>query len=542
MFRRCFAALPVIALMAAVTMFAVFRNAMALDRSTETILNLSGLNDDQLGQIAAGRTLIVYVGNAEARGVVEFLAPLDPARRKAILDDIQHHQDRLHRVVLDGVGQFREALRKNEFTYRPGMNQGEICLLAIVDGPGVGDSQISTFRYQWSGGKWMETQVEHWRWSESLNLERVEEGTRFELNLPASITRIVRQMLRLGPRGFVDSTHFDRALYFVRSHGGRFTLDPSIQPTLLNQRTASDLRHVLLYDAHGANGESLRSNLYAAYWSKETAKTVLETAVTLEDGSSFENTGTSFENTGTSFENSGNSFENTGTSFENTGTSFENTGTSFENTGTSFSDGSSFENGSSFSDGSSFQDGSTFEAGGTFGFGGKKMIYDCDIVPIPGRSGKKSTSPEWIVRLGAACTYGKGQLPQGVVPLELPHAESPRAPTLVMLESCHGDHIVAESVPGDSAKVVSIISPGQLYVDLVHYDRFSASRLQALPFILSWGLDEQSEYYTPIVGEIAQHLVSHVSGDGLLPEDGFRFEGKWRENWCKLSVRVRDSR
>jgi hypothetical protein len=179
-----------------------------------------------------------------------------------------------------------------------------------------------------------------------------------------------------------------------------------------------------------------------------------------------------------------------------------------------------------------------------------KVWFDRTIVPVPVANPTETcmdpiqlaTTPEVIILLGAYASensdvpgMGQGSVHQ----LSLPVGSDPSMPTLIIMESCYSSPAIVSALDnatdksnGPRRQAVVIHPKAQLYYDLVRYEGFSASDCLTLPHILNQHRPQGG-------GQNAAELLNrHFSLEGLdqpvLGDQGGKSENKWNKLFIGL--------
>lgn len=527
------------------------------DSTTKTILQPADFTSDAIADICTSSNFFVFVGNADSMGTIEFLRPVPGPIQAAVKAQFASAQTAFSQAVNRAAGDLADALQVNDCltlydqafereraanslpplggsgatsydalkqtTINNIIKKQRVLLATLIDGPNNGDSSIETRWYGWtqstSGSpQWGIKDQRSWQWNTTSAALEATTGA-FELNLPRSLSAIIKQLMILTPAGqFVTTVPpqdsnadpntlpgFNRVNYFFKTHGGLYTMDSTRHPDLLNRATPGDAQQVLLFDAHGDQGEVVSSDLYSPFWTKQTAcqlyRELGNDALYASDQCA--------------------AYEQAAAQGDVDEIS-QNITAGVDTGGCSNTAGS-----------------------------GKGLLFDQTTMPVAS-SGADVTDPtqlellpEGVIRMGEALTYSSNaQLPYGIGQLQLSPASSANATTIyqadmIVLDSCYGSDKVGNALLAALQNwprpLVTISNPNPLYIDLLQYNQLSLVDYVALPSTFVAGALYQNAQKSPSpstandpylqagaeslqkLGAVADSLTKHFAG-GLDPQ------------------------
>ncbi len=415
---------------------------------------IDALSDQAVREICESKTAVIFIGNADSFGTLEFRAPLAETVKAAIRSEWTETASQFSHAVrkasseLDNMfnNSCRSIYERRKLPTKELQANNQLAFIQILDGPEVGDSMIATRVYGWSANSWT-SERKLWKYDQGLNgLTPCEMPCAQELNMPRDAQSIAEALLAkiAPPQGF------DQHIYIFKTHGGLYTNSAaSLTSPLLDRSTSSTENHsVLLFDTHGPGGP-LNSDLAAPFWSRASACRVLNT---LRPKMARELGCQETLNLG-------------------------------ETAGV---------------------DGSTCNTASTGK--GQLIPLNSDLLrnPIldpsevarcmgPGCSDllmRAAYSPEGFIALGEAATYDPTlALPRGVHRLKLSAISSnkPFASSTILLDSCFGmDHVIDSLAQTAHQRLITVTSANPLYFNLVNYENMSAVDFFRLPYLLGF--------------------------------------------------------
>ena len=245
-----------------------------LDKDHNLDLVNLGLTPAQRDGICGKRPIFIYIGNGE-RATVD-------------IKGAQGRTNELERQIAKDVEDLKKGLGRMTIfcTTKFSALDGKIpraMLLTVTDGAGFKDSSIKAVWFTFDGSAaqkagsgdivngytngWKTSDTTSWKISESGTLVENPGDVPTEIHLPTQIESIVRNALKMKPKGHPDF-EFDQTFYFIKSHGGRFSAektDPGIAGLfrqLSSKSTPTYEGHSFLFDPNGPSGEKKVADLF----------------------------------------------------------------------------------------------------------------------------------------------------------------------------------------------------------------------------------------------------------------------------------------
>lgn len=447
---------------------------------------LTRLSDAALRQVCEASHGVFFVGNGEQLGELVFRNPeLVAGERAAIKEEFARRGRDFYAAIKEAAAGFGgpsedgRGLASNrcwqlyEERHLPtsALASSRLLLVKVLDGPGMGDSQVTTTLYQWQSGRWQPTTND---WQLSNDRLQPASGGPWELYLPKQLNQVVLEALHLFP-GPNSLASYDNHVYFFKTHGGLLPAAGRRRSPLLSDLPAEG-QPVLLFDGHPKQALADQEALRSPFWGKFHACRIWQYL----DPQRFANAGCT---------GSGPTSDTGGTAGV---------------------------------------DGATCNTAGT----GKGLLLRGNdelfaaVAPSEaawrrcrgdgclGVASRGALAPDGYIRLAPAVTYDTDWLPSPAVSgLRLIPGRSPlnTAADVVILDSCYGMKSVLRSLirarqdpsdrSGSGRKLVALWGPNPLYYRLFEYEMFTTSRMMLLGYLL--GFDPHQQVQFPFAAEAA---------------------------------------
>jgi hypothetical protein len=519
------------------------------DPQVADMLAISQLSREEVIEICKRSVMFMFVGNAEdvAASTLPNSKPQpEPKDEQVDLREVMRHE-------FDELSAALSTTQCGTYARRVKGDLGPVLLATVYDGPEQDDSRIETHWYRWTdeGRKWTREKAQFWKISPRGKLEAAKADEKFELHLPTMISNVAAQLASMHAPGF------DQTMYFFKSHGGRLLtakennepIGPSLRHLLKTDAETKvwtdTAKHLFLFDPHGPNKDkktTTEPEVYSAYWLKDNACSLLG-QLEQERLSASEACGTCAEalkkqgkplgkfsackppllasNTLNST-GSGDSTLNSTGSGDSTLNSTGSGDSTLNSTGSGDSTLNSTGSGDSTLNSTGSGDSTLSAVGeGLQTLGGGKGFLHLGMPTIKKTS--SLDSPDGGRRIASAVSYDMGDMKiAGVEPLRLPAGKNPRAPTLLILDSCFGDAGIGAAVKtkdGANAPVVVVSNPSPMLANVFNYGALNLTKYVAFSMINFWYDDYKQK------GELDKHphlktmkedIEAYLANNGLV--------------------------
>lgn len=257
---------------------------VAFDQATiEQLRTGLNLSPTELKELCGKNSLLVYVGNGEAVGKLQFFDHLGANERNVIRNEFESGAKGFSNYVTKEVPlKLERAIRSNRgLCHNSAPNGSSFTIAFILDGHGPNNSTIITkrFVYDANSKNWNVSQSDTKNWKViGNNFSAASAGEAFELNMPKHLPMIIGNVLR---HKQIGADKIEQVTYIFKTHGGLVNKDPNLGPDLLNmQKDTQNTAHVFLFDPYGPNNEDLSatSGMFYYMWHKSNACRIAQAA------------------------------------------------------------------------------------------------------------------------------------------------------------------------------------------------------------------------------------------------------------------------